>query len=116
MMASKYNIKRLVQQKANVLEAQATIDHKIQEAEECKYQIEAEKASKKAKKEEEKRVRLLLKQQVKAEKKPKTPAVGGSSNKSFYLVYEKVIMQLAVKFITRMKEDKDSVIRNLLGW
>ena len=60
MMASKYNIKRLEQQKAKVLEAQATIDCKIQEAEERKCQIEAEKAVKKAKKEEEKRVRLLL--------------------------------------------------------
>ena len=34
MMPSKYSIKRLEQQKANVLEVQATMDHKIQEAEE----------------------------------------------------------------------------------
>ena len=86
-MASKYSIKRLEQQKAKVLEMQATIDRKIQEAEECKYQMEAEKTTKKAKKEEEKRVRLLLKQQAKVEKKPKAPAVGGPSNKSFYPVY-----------------------------
>ena len=51
MMASKYSIKRLEQQKAKVLEVQATIDHKIQEAEEHKCQMEAEKAVKKAKKE-----------------------------------------------------------------
>ena len=63
------------QQKAKVLEVQATIDHKIQEAEERKCQIEAEKAMKKAKKEDKKKVRLLLKQQAKVEKKPKAPAV-----------------------------------------
>ena len=97
-MASKYNIKRLEQQKAKVLEAQATIDHKIKEAEECKSKAEAEKAMKKAKKEEEKKVRLPLKQQAKVEKKPKVPAVGGPSNKSFYPVYQRVM------------------IRNLLGW
>ena len=62
MIASKYSLKRLEQQKATVLEAQATIDCKIQEAKERKCQIEAEKAVKKAKKEEEKRVRLVLKQ------------------------------------------------------
>ena len=106
-MASKYSIKRLEQQKAKVLEAQATIDHKIQEAEERKHQMEAEKATEKAKKEEEKRVRLLLKQQANVEKKPKAPAVGGRSNKSFYPVYQKVMMRLAVEFVTRMKEDKD---------
>ena len=109
-MASKYSIKRLEQQKAKVLEVQATIDHKIQEAEERKHQMEAEKAMKKAKKEEEKRVRLLLKQQAKVEKKPKAPAVGGPSNKSFYPVYQKVMMRLAVEFVTRMKEDKDSAM------
>ena len=70
-MALKYNIKRLEQQKAKVLEAQATIDCKIKEAEECKCKAEAEKAMKKAKKEEEKKVRLLLKQQEKVEKKLK---------------------------------------------
>ena len=75
-MASKYSIKRLEQQKAKVLEVQTTIDRKIQEAEECKHQMEAEKATKKAKKEEEKRVMLLLKQQAKVEKKPKAPPVG----------------------------------------
>ena len=110
MMASKYSIKRLEQQKAKVLEAQATIDHKIQEAEEHKCQMEAEKAVKKAKKEEEKRVKLLLKQQAKVEKKPKAPAVGGPSKKSFYPVYQKVMMRLAVEFVTRMKEDKDSAM------
>ena len=109
-MSSKYSIKRLEQQKAKILEAQATIDHKIQEAEECKCQMEAEKAMKKVKKEEEKRVRLLLKQQAKVEKKPKAPAVGGPSNKSFYPVYQKVMMRLAVEFITRVKEDKDSAM------
>ena len=51
MMASKYSIKRLEQQKAKVLEVQASIDHKIQEAEDCKHQMEAEKVVKKAKKE-----------------------------------------------------------------
>ena len=75
MMASKYSIKRLEQQKAKVLEVQATTDCKIQEAEEHKCQMEAEKAMKMVKKEEEKRVRLLLKQQAKVEKKPKAPAV-----------------------------------------
>ena len=75
-MASKYNIKRLEQQKAKVLEAQATIDCKIKEAEECNCKAEAEKATKKAKKEEEKKVRLLLEQQAKVEKKLKVPAVG----------------------------------------
>ena len=73
-MASKYNVKRLEHQEAKVLEVQATIDCKIQEAEERKCQIEAEKATKKVKKEEEKRVRLLLKQQAKVEK-PKARAV-----------------------------------------
>ena len=107
MMASKYSIKRLEQQQAKVLETQAIIDHKIQEAEEHKCQMEAEKATKKAKKEEEKRVRLLLKQQAKVEKEPKAPAVRGPSNKSFYPVYQ-VMMRLAVEFITRMKENKDS--------
>ena len=112
-MASKYNMKRLEQQRAKVLEAQATIDHKIKEAEEHKRKAEAEKAAKKAKKakkEEEKKVRLLLKQQAKVEKKPKVPAVGRPSNKSFYPVYQRVMMRLAVEFITRMKEDKDSVM------
>ena len=109
-MASKYSIKRLEQQEAKVLEAQATIDCKIQEAEEHKCQIEAEKAMKKVKKEEEKRVRLLLKQQAKVEKKLKAPAVGGPLNKSFYPVYQKVMMRLAVEFVMRMKEDKDSVM------
>ena len=108
MMASKYSIKRLEQQEVKVLEAQATIDHKIQEAKECKCQIEAEKGIKKAKKEEEKRVRLQ--QQAKVEKKLKAPAVGVLSNKSFYPVYQKVMMRLAVEFITRIKEDKDSVM------
>ena len=75
-MASKYNIKRLEQQKAKFLEAQATIDHMFKEAEECKCKAEAEKAMKKAKKEEEKKVRLLLKQQAKVEKKPKVPEAG----------------------------------------
>ena len=107
-MALKYNIKRLEQQKAKVLEAQATIDHKIKEAEECKCKAEAEKAAKKVKREEEKKARLLLKQQAKVEKQPKIPTVRGPSNKSFYPVYQKVMMHLAVKFITRMKEDKDS--------
>ena len=106
-MASKYNIKRLEQQKAKVLEAQATIDHKIKKAEEHKHKAEAEKAVKKAKREEEKRARLLLKQQTKVEKKLKIPTAGGPSNKSFYPVYQKVMMHLAVEFITRMKEDKD---------
>ena len=110
MMASKYTIKRLKQQKAKVLEVQATIDRKIQEAEECKCQMEAEKAAKKAKKEEEKRVRLLFKQQAKVEKKPKAPAVGGPSNKYFYPLCQKVMMRLAVEFVTRMKEDKDSAM------
>ena len=95
------------QQKAKVLKAQATIDRKIKEAEECKCKAEAEKA---AKKEEEKKVRLLLKQHTKVEKKPKVPAVGGPSNKSFYPVYQRVMMWLAVEFITRMKDDKDSVM------
>ena len=98
------------QQKAKVLEAQSTIDSKIKEAEEHKHKAEAEKAAKKVKKEEEKKVRLLLKQQTKVEKKPKVPAVRGPSNKSFYLVYQRVMMQLAVEFITRMKEDKDSAM------
>ena len=39
--------------------------------EECRHQIEADKAAKKAKKEEKRRVQLLLKQQAKMEKKPK---------------------------------------------
>ena len=108
-MASKYNIKRLEQQKAKVLEAQATINHKIKEAEECKCMAEAEKAVKKAKREEEKKARLLLKQQAKVEKQPKIPTVGGPSNKSFHPVYQKVMMRLAVEFITRMKEDKDDL-------
>ena len=60
--------------------------------------------------EEEKRVRLLLKQQAKVEKKLKTPAVRGPSNKSFYPVYQKVMMWLTVEFITRMKEEKDSAM------
>ena len=109
-MASKCNIKRLKQQKAKVLEAQATIDHEIKEAEECKCKAEADKAAKKAKKEEEKKVRLLLKQQAKVEKKPKVLAVRGLSNKSFYPLYQRVMMWLAVEFITRMKEDKDSAM------
>ena len=109
-MASKCNIKRLKQQKAKVLEAQATIDHKIKEAEECKCKAEADKAVKKAKKEEEKKVRLLLKQQAKVEKKPKVLAVRGLSNKSFYPLYQRVMTWLAVEFITRMKEDKDSAM------
>ena len=109
-MALKYNIKRLEQQQAKVLEAQATIDHKIKEAEEHKCKAEADKAMKKAKKEEEKKVRLLLKQHAKVEKKLKVPAVGGPSNKSFYPVYQRVMIWLAVEFITRMKEDKDSAM------
>ena len=109
-MASKYNIKRLEQQKAKVLEAQATIDRKIKEAEECKCKAEAEKAVKKVKKEEEKKVRLLLKQKAKVEKQPKVPAVEGLLNKSFYPVYQRVMMRLAVEFITGMKEDKDSAM------
>ena len=112
-MALKYNIKRLEQQKAKVLEAQATIDHKIKEAEEHKCKAEAEKA---VKKEEEKKARLLLKQQAKVEKQPKIPIVGGPSNKSFYPVYQKVMMHLAVEFITRMKEDKDlGMYRKFIG-
>ena len=115
-MASKYNIKRLEQQKAKVLEAQATIDHKIKEAEERKCKAEAEKAVKKVKKEEEKKVRLLLKQQAKVEKKAKVPAAGGPLKKSLYPVYQWVIMRLAVEFITRMKEDKDSAMyRKFIG-
>ena len=106
-MTSKFNIKRLEQQKAKVLEAQVTIDCKIKEAEECEHKAEAEKAAKKAKREEEKMARLLLKQQAKVEKQPKIPTVRGSLNKSFYPVYQKVMMHLAVEFITRMKEDKD---------
>ena len=66
-MALSYNIKRLEEQKAKVLEAQATIDCKIKEA---------EKAVKKAKREEEKKARLLLKQHAKVEKQPKIPTVG----------------------------------------
>ena len=58
------------------------------------------------KREEEKKARLLLKQQTKVEKQ-KIPTAGGPSNKSFYPVYQKVMMCLAVEFITRMKEDKD---------
>ena len=58
-MALKYNIKRLEQQKAKVLEAQAIIDHKIKEAKECKCKAEAEKAVKKVKREEEKKARLV---------------------------------------------------------
>ena len=115
-MASKFNIKRLEQQKAKVLEAQAAIDHKIKEAEERKCKAEAEKAAKKAKREEEKKTRLLLKQQAKVEKQPKIPTVGGPLNKSFYPVYQKVMMHLAVEFITRMKEDKDpEMYRKFIG-
>ena len=115
-MASQYNIKRLEQQKAKRLEAQATIDHKIKEAEEHKCKAEAEKAVKKVKREEEKKARLLLKQQAKVEKQLKISTVGGPSNKSFYLVYQKVMMHLAVEFITRMKEDKDSeMYRKFIG-
>ena len=88
-MALKFNIKRLEQQKAKVLEAQATIDHKIKEAEECKCKAEAEKAVKKAMREEEKKARLLLKQQAKVEKQPKIPMVMGPLNKSFYPVYQR---------------------------
>ena len=105
-MASKYNIKKLEQQRAKVLEAQATIDRKLKETNECKHKGEAKKEAKKAKK-EEKRAKLLLKQQVK-EGKLKMPSTGGPSNKSFYPVYQKVMMCLAIEFITRMKEDKDS--------
>ena len=47
---------KLEKQKAKVAEAQAFIDRKIQEAEEHRWQVEAERAVKKAKKEEEKRV------------------------------------------------------------
>ena len=115
-MASKFNIKRLEQQKARVLEAQVTIDDKIKEAEEHKCKAEAEKAVKKVKREKEKKARLLLKQQAKVEKQLKIPTVGGPSNKSFYPVYQKVMMHLAVEFITRMKEDKDSeMYRNFIG-
>ena len=84
-------MKKLEKQKAKVAEVQAVIDRKIQEAEERKWQVEAEKAAKKAKKDEEKRVRLLLKQQAKVEK-VKTPVAGGPSNKTFYPVYQKVMM------------------------
>ena len=73
-MASRYSLKKLEKQKAKVAEVQAVIDRKIQEAEARKRQIEAERAAKQAKKEEEKRVRLLLKQQAKV----KTPVTGGS--------------------------------------
>ena len=55
-MALEYNIKKLEQQRAKVLEAQATTDHKLKEAEEHKCKAEAKKEAKKAKKEEEKRV------------------------------------------------------------
>ena len=106
-MTSKFNIKRLEQQKAKVLEAQAAIDHKIKEAEECKHKAGAEKVAKKVKREEEKKARLLLKQQTKVEKQPKIQTVRGLSNKSFYPVYQKVMMHLAVEFIMRIKEDKD---------
>ena len=61
---------------------------------------------KKAKKEEEKRAKLLLKQQAK-EGKQKMFSTGGLSNKSFYPVYQKVMMLLSMQFITRMKENKD---------
>ena len=105
-MASKFNIKKLEQQREKVLEAQAAIDHKLKAAEEHKCKAEAKKEVKKAKKEEEKRAKLLLKQQVK-EGKQKMPSTGGPSNKSFYPVYQKVMMHLAMEFITRMKEDKD---------
>ena len=60
------------------------------------------------KREEEKKTRLLLKQHAKVEKQLKITTVGGPSNKSFYPVYQKVMMHLAVQF--RMKEDKDSEI------
>ena len=63
-MVSRYSLKKLEKQRAKVAEAQAVIDRKIQEAEERKWQVEAVKATKKAKKDEEKRVRLLLKQQA----------------------------------------------------
>ena len=95
-MVLKFNIKRLEQQKAKVLEAQAAIDCKIKEAEEHKHKAESEKAVKKVRREEEKKARLLLKQQAKVEKQPKIPTVGGLLNKSFYLVYQKVMMHLAV--------------------
>ena len=104
------------QQKAKVLEAQATIDHKIKEAKECKCKAEAEKAVKKVKREEEKKARLLLKQQAKVEKQLKIPTVGGPSNKSFYPVYQKVMMHLAVEFITRMEEDKDPEMYRKFIW
>ena len=115
-MSSKFKIKRLEQQKAKVLEAQAAIDHKIKEVEEHKHKAEAEKAVKKVKREEEKKARLLLKQQAKVEKQPKIPTVGGLSNKSCYLVYQKVMMHLAVEFITRMKEDKDPEMYRKFIW
>ena len=102
-MALKFNIKRLEQQKAKVLEAQTTTDCKIKEAEERKCKVEAEKTAKKVKREEEKKARLLLKQQAKVEKQLKIPTIRGLLNKSFYPVYQKVIMRLAVEFITRMK-------------
>ena len=56
---------------------------------------------------QEKKIKLLLKQQVK-EGKQKMPSTGGPSNKTFYPVYQKVMMHLAMEFITKMKEDKDS--------
>ena len=49
------------QQKAKVLEAQATIDHKIQEAEEHKCQMEAEKATKKGKERRRKEGQVIIK-------------------------------------------------------
>ena len=61
-LASRYSLKKLEKQKAKVAEAQAVIDRKIQEAEEHRRQVEAEKAAKKTKKEEEKGVLWLLKQ------------------------------------------------------
>ena len=82
-VASKSNIKKLKQKRAKFLEAQATIDRKLKEAKECQHKAEAEKEVKKAKKEEENRAKLLLKQQTK-EGKQKMPSTGGPSNKSFY--------------------------------
>ena len=61
MIALKYNIKRLEQQKAKVLETQATIDHKIKEAEEHKCKAEVKKAAKKAKRRRRKEGQVTVK-------------------------------------------------------
>ena len=91
-MATKLSIKALERQRARTLEATAEINRKLEETQERKKQKEE------------------LEKQKEKEAKLKDVKGKGLTNKTFYPVYQKVMLRVAMEFVMRMKEEKEPIL------